>query len=97
MELRDVLELATDIKETDNAEPWSRINQLCSDLNRVIDAIENDTNNQSVDELRSSGHVVIVWAPEEIGEADAGTLEEVSIVRGAEYLDSVNGSKEDNG
>lgn len=98
MELRDILDLAMDIKETDNAEPWSRINQLCSDLNRVISAIENDTNNQTVDELRSSGHVVIVWTPEEIGEADAGILEEMSIIRGAEYLYSVNGnSEEDNG
>lgn len=95
MELRDIRDLAEDIKETDNAEPWSRINQLCSDLNRIINAIENDTNNQSVDELRSSGHVVIVWTPEEIGEADTDILEEVSITRGADYLDSINGGNDE--
>lgn len=51
--------------------------------------------NKTVDELRSSGHVVIVWTPEEIGEADADILEEVSITRGADYLDSINGGEDE--
>ena len=46
---------------------------------------------KTVDELRSSGHVVIVWTPDEIGEAVADILEEVSFARGAEYLEDENG------
>lgn len=42
----------------------------------------------AVESLRSSGHVVIIWTPEEIGEADASTLEDISIERGSEYLSS---------
>ncbi|GED41216.1 hypothetical protein [Cobetia marina] len=46
-----------------------------------------DLKNQTVQQLRDSGHVVIVWTPDEIGDADGGVLEEVAIERGNTYLD----------
>lgn len=41
----------------------------------------------TVAQLRDSGHCVIVWTPEEIGEADISDLESVSIERGHSYLE----------
>lgn len=40
----------------------------------------------TVEQLRDTGHVVVIWAPEEIGDADASGLEDVMIERGAEYI-----------
>ena len=49
-----------------------------------------DTNNQTVQQLRDSGHVVVIWTPEEIGDADPSTLQDIVIQRGNEYLEDVN-------
>lgn len=46
-----------------------------------------DVPKQTVEELRNSGHLVIVWTPEEIGEADIDDLESLSIERGHIYLE----------
>lgn len=46
-----------------------------------------DINSMTVAQLRDSGYCVIVWTPEEIGEADIGDLESVSIERGHDYLE----------
>lgn len=49
-----------------------------------------DTDNQTIKQLRDSGHVVVIWSPEEIGDADPSTLEDIVIQRGNEYLEDVN-------
>lgn len=43
--------------------------------------------NKTVQELRDSGHLVIIWTPDEIGEADIDDLESLSIERGHNYLE----------
>jgi hypothetical protein len=42
--------------------------------------------NKTVRQLRDAGYVVVIWTPEEVGEADAGQLEDIAIERGNEYL-----------
>lgn len=49
----------------------------------------------AIDDLRSRGFVVILWTPEEIGDADASILEDVAITRGNEYLADHNPSIEE--
>ena len=44
----------------------------------------------TVAELRAEGYAVIIWTPEEIGDADAGHLEDIAISRGNDYLESAN-------
>jgi len=41
-----------------------------------------------IDGLKARGFAVIVWTPEEIGPADAGHLEEVSVERGWNFIRS---------
>lgn len=41
-----------------------------------------------LDELRDEGYCVIVWTPEEIGNADEGHLEDIATSRGNDYLAS---------
>lgn len=53
-----------------------------------------DLKDQTVQELRDSGHLVIIWTPEEIGEADIDDLESVSIERGHTYLEDFTLSEE---
>lgn len=50
---------------------------------------------QTVQALRDSGHLVIIWTPEEIGEADIDDLESVSIERGHAYLEDFTLSEEE--
>lgn len=45
---------------------------------------------QAIRALESRGFCVIVWMPEEIGEADVGQLEDIVISRGNDYLEEVN-------
>lgn len=45
-------------------------------------------------QLRREGYVVVCFSPEEVGEADPSTLEEVMVERGNTYLDSVNQSED---
>ena len=40
----------------------------------------------AVDQLRRKGYCVVIWTPEELGDADAGNLEDIVIERGNEYL-----------
>ena len=40
----------------------------------------------AVDQLRRKGYCVVIWTPEELGDADAGNLEDIGIERGNEYL-----------
>jgi hypothetical protein len=47
-----------------------------------------DTSNMTVQELRDADYCVIIWTPDEIGNADAGDLEDIVIERGNIYLDS---------
>lgn len=42
---------------------------------------------QTVQQLRDSGHVVIVWTPDEIGGAHPVVLEDTVIETGNAYLD----------
>lgn len=55
-----------------------------------------DLTKQTVEELRNSGHLVIIWTPEEIGDADLDDLESVSIERGHAYLESFGEPENDN-
>ena len=59
--------------------------------------IEEITHNEqaAIDALRDRGYCVIVWTPEEIGDADKGTLEDVCISRGSDYLEQINGTPEE--
>lgn len=41
-------------------------------------------------QLRAEGYSVIVWTPEEIGDADIDQLEDLAISRGNDYLESTN-------
>lgn len=49
----------------------------------------------AIDGLKARGFAVIVWTPDEIGEADTDGLEEVSIERGWNYINSMNGPEND--
>ena len=42
----------------------------------------------AVDQLRHKGYCVVIWTPEELGNADANHLEDIVIERGSEYLSS---------
>lgn len=44
--------------------------------------------------LRGRGFCVVVWTPDEVGDADAGDLEDIVIERGNNYLESVNGQED---
>ena len=41
---------------------------------------------QTLREMRSEGYAVIVWTPEELGDADPDWVEDCSIDYGSEYL-----------
>ena len=41
-----------------------------------------------VDQLWRKGYCVVIWTPEELGNADANHLEDIVIERGNEYLSS---------
>lgn len=41
-------------------------------------------------QLQAGGYAVIIWAPEEIGDADIDQLEDLVISRGNDYLESAN-------
>lgn len=40
----------------------------------------------TVAELRHAGYCVVMWTPEEIGDADSTDLEDVVIARGNDFL-----------
>ena len=39
-----------------------------------------------INQLRDEGYCVVIWTPEELGDADAGNLEDIVTERGNEYL-----------
>lgn len=39
-----------------------------------------------INELRDAGYCVVIWTPEELGNADANHLEDIVIERGNDYL-----------
>lgn len=41
----------------------------------------------AIDALRAAGYVVIAWTPEEIGEKDPSTLEDMATQRGNLFLE----------
>ena len=41
---------------------------------------------RAIQDLQDQGYAVIVWTPEELGEADPIWVEEMSISYGSEYL-----------
>lgn len=43
---------------------------------------------EAINELRDAGYCVIIWTPEELGNADVNHLEDIVIERGNEYLSS---------
>lgn len=42
---------------------------------------------KAINELRDAGYSVVIWTPEEMGEADVSHLEDIVIARGNEYLE----------
>lgn len=53
------------------------------------------TAQQTVQQLLDSDHVVIIWTPEEVGEADPDDLESLCIQRGHAYLEDFKEPEED--
>lgn len=53
------------------------------------------TSQQTVQQLLDSDHVVIIWTPEEVGEADPDDLESLCIQRGHAYLEDFKEPEED--
>ena len=45
-----------------------------------------DAQQAAINELRDAGYCVIIWTPEELGDADIDNLEDIVIERGNEYL-----------
>lgn len=39
-----------------------------------------------IDDLRREGYCVVIWTPEELGDADADNLESIVTERGNDYL-----------
>lgn len=39
-----------------------------------------------INELRDAGYCVVIWTPEELGDADADNLESIVTERGNDYL-----------
>lgn len=50
-----------------------------------------DTRQMTVAELREAGYCVVMWNPEEIGDADVSDLEDVVIARGNDFLGITEG------
>ena len=48
----------------------------------------------TVAELREAGYCVVMWAPDELGDADIGDLEDIVIQRGNEYLEQFKNGEE---
>ncbi|UCV26743.1 hypothetical protein [Ferribacterium limneticum] len=44
---------------------------------------------QAIKELRAAGFAVVIFYPDEVGDADASNLEEILVQRGNELLDEV--------
>ena len=42
-----------------------------------------------IDQLRRKGYCVVIWTPEELGDADANNLEDIVTERGNDYLSTV--------
>lgn len=51
--------------------------------------------NQTVQQLRDSGHVVIIWTPEEVGEADPDHLADMVMQRAHAYLEDFKEPEDD--
>ena len=45
-------------------------------------------------QLRQQGFAVVVFTPEEVGDADSSTLEDLMVERGNIYLDTFNNEEE---
>lgn len=54
-----------------------------------------DTSQMTVAELREAGYCVVMWNPEEIGDADVSDLEDVVITRGNDFLGIAGEEDED--
>lgn len=67
----------------------------CPACHVELDSEDWPFNEKTIRELRESGHAVIVWTPEEIGEADIDDLESLSIERGHNYLDEFKEIEDD--
>lgn len=50
---------------------------------------------RTVQQLRDSGHSVIIWNPDEIGTASIDALEDVAVQRGNEYLEDMREGEDD--
>lgn len=50
---------------------------------------------RTVQQLRDSGHSVIIWNPDEVGTASIDALEDIVIQRGNEYLEDMREGEDD--
>ena len=50
---------------------------------------------KTVDDLRDAGYCIIIWTPEEVGEANTGHLGDIVISRGNDFLESYNSEEDD--
>ena len=59
-----------------------------ADKTRVREMTEEQK--KAIKELRHAGYAVIVWTPEELGEADAKRVQDRSIELGHEVIEDLN-------
>ena len=71
---------------------WLEASAFVYDLPFAKATYGKDPGKMTVAELREAGHCVIIWTPDELGDADIGSLEDIVIQRGNEYLELVNGN-----
>ena len=48
-----------------------------------------DEQQDVINQLRDEGYCVVIWTPEELGDADANNLEDIVTERGNNYLSTV--------
>lgn len=69
---------------------WLEASAFVHDLPFAEATYGKDPDKMTVAELREAGYCVVMWAPDELGDADTGDLEDIVIQRGNEYLGQFN-------
>lgn len=57
--------------------------------------MDEDIHQYTVQQLRDEGYAVVIFNPEELGEADPGDLEDLLVERGNNFIDFMNPDDEE--